>query len=167
MVGQHESRGGYLPSVKDHPVYGNQFFADDYNDADIQNLRASVLWEPTENLSLKLQYLLTDTYMDGTIFVRTPIHPPVSVNLPGDFSDTKFELFSGTVNYDFSFATLTSTFTQLEYFEHNSQGYIDFNWQPPGSVVVWEPFQDAEAFNNETRLVSTGDGPFQWLERYG
>jgi len=157
LVAQYEELGGYQETVN-IPIFRRE----DFNDADLTNLRGSLLMEPCDWFTLKLLYTHNESYQDGTLFVRS-LDPPENSALPGDSMEGEFDLYSATLIFDLGFATLNTTTTYMEYKNQTKQSYIDFSWQPPGSVIVWEPLQDAEGFNNETRLVSAGDGPFQWL----
>ena len=58
LVASYEEIGGY------HGVPGSDI--DDYNEADVTNLRANVLWTPSDRLTLKLLYLSNEIEQDGS-----------------------------------------------------------------------------------------------------
>ena len=151
LVASSEEIGGY------HEVPDSNI--DDYNEADVTNLRANVLWTPSDRLTLKLLYLSNEIEQDGGS-VLASLDPPIGTAFEGDYSNTDYDLLSGTLAYDFASFTLTSTFTEIDY---ASELASSLPFPVPGGILLFNRDFDGEAFNNETRLVSTGDGPLQWI----
>ena len=150
LVASYEEIGGY------HGVPGSDI--DDYNEADVTNLRANVLWTPSDRLTLKLLYLSNEIEQDGSSILAS-LDPPIGTAFEGDYTVTEYDLLSGTLAYDFASFTLTSTFTGIDF---ASEFVSQLPFPVPGGILLWNREFDGDAFNNETRLVSTGDGPLQW-----
>ena len=151
LVASYENIGGY------HRVPNSDI--DDFNEADVTNLQANVLWTPTERLTMKLLYLGNEIEQDGGSLLAS-LDPPIGTALDGDHSDTEYDLLSGTLVYDFDSFSLTSTFTGIDY---TSELATSLAFPVPGGILLFNRNLDGDAFNNETRLVSTGDGPLQWI----
>ena len=150
LVASYEEIGGY------HKTPDSDI--DDYNEADVTNLRANVLWTPSDRLTLKLLYLSNEIEQDGSSILAS-LDPPIGTAFEGDYSVTEYDLLSGTLAYDFASFTLTSTFTGIDF---ASEFVSQLPFPVPGGILLWNRNFDGDAFNNETRLVSTGDGPLQW-----
>ena len=153
VAASYEDVGGYQDSLSEGGTI------DDVNDADVTDVRASVLYTPTDRFELKLMYARNEANQDGSTLLAT-LDPPINIGQPGDFSDISWDIYSGTVVYDFGAALLTTTTSYIEYSSEARQG---LPFPVPGGVLLFSTKQDAEALNNETRLVSQTDGPFQWL----
>lgn len=152
LVGSYEDIGGYA----DIPSAG----LDDTNPVTMTNFRTSALWVPTDQLLIKLLYTRNRVDQDGGIWL-TSLDPPVSSSVPGNFWNNGYDLFAGTFEYSFDFATLSSTTTYIDLAE-DALNNIPFPALPGGMLQLsWSG--SGEALNNETRLVSSGDGPFRWL----
>jgi outer membrane receptor protein involved in Fe transport len=151
LVGSYERIGGYQDVVS----------SGDTNAAggEIKTFRGAIRATPTDRLELKLLYLRNQTDQDGTTLL-TNLDPPQAVNSPGDFTASHFDLFSGTVSYTFDAATLTSSSTYIDFSKAVQAG---FPFPVPGGLLIQTQDVSADAFNNETRLVSNGTGPLQWL----
>jgi iron complex outermembrane recepter protein len=152
LVASTEKIGGYtvIPSED----------LENTNPADLEHWRASLLWIPTDRMVVKLQYAHSRTKQDGSLFLSS-LDPPISRQAPGDFLEWAYDLFSGTFEYNFDFATLTST-----------TSYIDGNWDllyniafppAPDGILKFGYDTSTGTFNNETRLVSTSGGFVQWV----
>ena len=106
LVASYEEIGGY------HEVPDSDI--DDFNEADVTSLRANVLWTPSDRLTLKLLYLSNEIEQDGSSLLAS-LDPPIGTAFEGDYSDTDYDLLSGTLVYDFDSFSLTSTFTGIDY----------------------------------------------------
>ena len=151
LVASYEDIGGYheIPSAN----------LENINDASMRSYRASLLWTPTENLSLKFHILRNDVDQDGGSLLAS-LDPPVNIGQPGDFSDGAYDLYTGTLTYDFPGATLTSTTTYIDF---DSLEVNSFPFPVPGGILVQNLANTGDGFNNETRLVSNGNGPVDWI----
>ncbi|WIO74957.1 TonB-dependent receptor [Porticoccaceae bacterium LTM1] len=150
LVASKENVGGYLKDA-----LGNQ----NVNDADIENYRASVHWEPTDDLRVKFNYMHNVVDQNGgTLISKLDPSNPVSSSLPGDINNIEFDLSSLTLEYGFGFADLSSTTT---YSTVNNDVIISL---PLGfTTVTSSVVGDQKIWSNETRLTSNTDGVFQWL----
>ncbi len=117
-------------------------------------------WEATDSLRFRLSYMQSRADQDGgTLLVTTD--PPVTTSFPGDFNDVKYDIWAGTLEYDFGFAQLNSTFTGIDL---KNDYAINLPFPPaPGGVIEFLAATQSDTISNETRLVSTGDSIFQWL----
>lgn len=154
LVGSFQEIGGYQET---HPL---SEFEEDYNDSKLMNLRAMALWKPNDELSIKFLYSKHEVDQDGGTLLST-VNPSVGL-FRDDFNDTGYDLYSGSLIYDFGFASLTSTTTYIDFYQNST---LTFPFPLPGGILPLTQSQVivADAINNETRLVSQGDGPFQWL----
>ena len=154
LVGTYEEIGGFI----EIPDLG----LEDANDQETTHLRASVLWEPTDDLTLKFLYTMSKPETLSTGFATSERNETVTFSAPGDRYTSDYDLFIGTLNYDFGFASLTSTTSVLDDYHFLWLRSYRFPLSPTG-LLVFDLLQEAKAVNNETRLVSQGVGPFQWL----
>lgn len=152
LVGTYDDIGGYA----DMPSLG----LENTNPATMEHMRANLLWAPTDRLIFRFQYATSQSDQDGSLYVST-LDPPISAQAPGDYLNFGYDLISGTIEYNFDFATLTS-----------ATGYVDAKWDllyniafpwAPDGVLKFGYSTAPEFFNNETRLVSTTSGPAQWV----
>ena len=143
--------------------YADQFIGEeDINPAEMLDIRAHVLWEPSENWRLKLLYSNSDADHAGGGLLLSGLFPDdtISTGGLGDYNDNEFEVISGTVEYSgFGFADLVSTTAATE-LVNDSQLYLAL---PGLSAVTAVTLNTIEITSNETRLVSKGDGPLNWV----
>jgi len=151
LVGSYQDIGGYhvMPSEG----------LENTNPADAQNMRASLLWAPTDKLTLQFLYARNTADQDGNALLAAT-DPPVATYLPGDFLNTDFDLYYATLTYGFAKATLSSTTTYIDY---GSMGRASAPFPVPGGTLSVDFAEDSNALNNETRLVSNSDKPLQWI----
>jgi outer membrane receptor protein involved in Fe transport len=145
LVGSYEDVGGWMADT-----LGNR----DVNDGEIADFRASLLWQATEKLKLKLNFDHADASQNYGQLLSS-VEPPISNGLPGNVQSNRSDMFSATLEYAFGFATLSSTTT---FVDSSSPTVIHLS---EGGLLQQET--PVESFNNETRLVSSGDGPLGWL----
>lgn len=152
LVASTERVGGYaeIPSAA----------VENSNPADLTHARAILLWAPTERIVLRFQYAHSSAKQDGSLLLSSR-DPPISIQAPGDYLDWEYDLFYGTLEYAFDFATLISTTSSIDgnwdlLYKFPSSlapdGILEFAYETPTSTV-----------NNETRLVSRDDKPWQWM----
>ncbi len=129
--------------------------------------RASILWKPTDKISIRLsgvqqQLDLGNDDVEDVVVTNGKIMP-----LFGDYaqkrtttepSGVRYYLYNGTINWDFDFATLTSatSYTQLH----------DFTFADDTALLGEDVqgFLDQGKFIQEVRLASDpGQGPLDWL----
>jgi outer membrane receptor protein involved in Fe transport len=87
-----------------------------------------------------------------------PLNRRTAYSDPYNFEGDQYDLLA-ELSYDFDWAVLTST-TSYDHFDVQSQ--IDAE-QTALTVAVFLDRQDSDAFGQEFRLTSSGDGPFTWM----
>jgi iron complex outermembrane recepter protein len=87
-----------------------------------------------------------------------PLNRRTAYSDPYQFEGDQFDLLA-EFSYDFDWAVLTST-TSYDHFDVESQ--IDAE-QTALTAAVFLDRQDSDAFGQEFRLTSTGDGPVSWM----
>jgi outer membrane receptor protein involved in Fe transport len=161
----------------------------DADSVDINHLRASFLWDATEDLRFQLTYQMQDDEIGGRR--STTKGADYYGNVYGEYdngstflepSERDVELFNLDIGWDLGFATLTSNTSS---YEHEGFGWRDntslwvtdrtggagfTNWfdilytgNPRAAAYVKAGFEE-EAFVQEFRLVSnTSDSRFDWI----
>jgi len=153
LVASKEKMGGWID------VLGGD---EDINEADLSDIRLHVLWEASENWRVKLMYSDNVADQDGFGILLSGLFPDdtITPGSPIDFQNNAMEVWSGTAEYrGFGFADLVSTFSSVDY-QLDTQGFFNL---PGLSAVTSSGATQIETFSNETRLVSKGDGIFQWI----
>lgn len=145
LSGSYEDVGGWMEDAFDNK---------DVNDGKIIDLRASLLWQASEKLNIKLSFERVDVSQRYGQFLSS-VQPPISNGLPGNVQTNVNDMFSATLQYEFDFATLTSTTTVVD---SSSPTLINL---PAGNFIKEDT--PGDSLNNETRLVSSGRGPLGWL----
>lgn len=147
--------------------------------------RAILLWKPTDRLSLRLMYMHENSNPKDSSLIIPALGRNTRVSDRPDTFQGILNAYNGTLEYEFDFAKLTSSTTYADY---EGKFFVDLagtfaSYGPPGpffrgSTALYGgttgifggpiPFRlDAtgfdESFVQETRLASTGDGPFDWV----
>jgi len=181
--GFYRENGGYI----DAPSRG----ASNVNGSPSYGGRASLLWTPTEELSVRLFALAQNIETDSpsSFFVdpvtQNPADPVTGVSV-GEANRTRYErieefnrldyrLYAGTIDYDFGFANLTSITSYSEQ-DRDEQGDVSTTEQfrglanliyaltAPGTVgAAFANDVGVEKFTQEVRLQSPDDDRFEWL----
>jgi len=142
----------------------------DANNQDLVNVRAQMLWQPTDALevrataavySLDSQLGLDYEGPDRTIDVgvdRARVLPP---------RQDDYYLYNLTATYDFSGMQLISSTGYVDYYRYYTLPYIgpvESQFVPPGGnlegLATWD--DQTYQFTQEVRLVSTGDSRFSY-----
>ena len=151
VVSSHDY-GGWLES-SDFPSPAG---GEDINDSDSLDVRAKLLYEPNDDLTIKLSYWHNET---NEFFGNQAFPDPQARSYDFTFggvtqNDVDFDIYSGFVRYIFGE-------TLLEY----SLSQMDWTTFIPGAVFGLEFLGDDEvtATTNELRILSNGDGPFSWV----
>jgi len=154
LVGSREKVGGYADVFM-----GDQ----DINGGDLRDLRAHVLWTPSEDWSLRFTYSDSQADQDGGGMLLSGEFPNDTISTSGsesDFNNNNLEVISGTLEFSgWKFAELVTTFSQVEY-TNESLLFLEL---PGLSAVTAVSDTSIDTFSNETRLVSTGEGGLQWV----
>lgn len=151
VVGGYEDVGGYHQSeTGEHDTNGGK----------LDNIRTSLLWEPTQRVDIKFMYAYDKADQDGSATLAS-LDPPIATALDGDYTDRNYSLYSTTLAWDSPAGRLSTTSTWID---NQSDALFNspFPIAPNGTLEATYGTK-GDAFNNETRLVSTSDGPTQWL----
>jgi outer membrane receptor protein involved in Fe transport len=147
----------------------------DFNSADVWGGRASLLYRPLENLSVRLTALLQDTNskggsgydVDPVTFV--PYYGDLIQSNYGGTFDLRQQLYSAEINYDFGAVSLVSATGYTKSDSTNTAdvtlGYMALN-SPYASLAT--PLKSGGGGNydkitQELRLVSQRMGGFEWM----
>jgi outer membrane receptor protein involved in Fe transport len=136
-----------------------------YNKNSSYTLRGALRYTPDSKWTIDLSYIHQYSNSDGPSTSDLDYVYDVPTREP---RNDKLDIYSLTIAHDFDFATLTSA---TGYFERNSFSHNDFSDEAPlvgaiygtpiNTVAITRP-NDQKTFTEELRLVSNGQGPFQW-----
>ncbi len=176
IVGWGESGGGYI----DQTIFGQTTTYKNANDISLKGVRAEVLFTPTERLKLFGSYSYQNTRVAGaeawTLYLgpmtggggQTGPYPANTNHSPlQEPENTRYELFTGTAEYDLGFGSIVLTGTHAD--SHLWQpldtsptlcsfGICSGSSQFPAAWASDEPFSDTTA---ELRFSSQFSGPLQ------
>jgi outer membrane receptor protein involved in Fe transport len=127
------------------------------NNDDTVTGRVKVLWKPTERLSFLGSFWRFDDQQDFTNRMDG-FDPPLINDVGVGNSPTSFTLFTGKINYDFDFASLTATSGYIN--RHNS---LLANGCQVDTCFVAEIPGASRSFVQEVRLTSNDEGPLHWI----
>lgn len=141
-----------------------------------QSARLGLRWVPTDNLSINLGALYQSIDADGagTLALSSATFKP----LVGDLKDNNYvpqtfkkqiQFYSGTVNLDLNWATLTSASSysnssvdQVQDFTR-TYGVLLPLFGAPAAITPFDLKLRLHKFTQEVRLASPSSGAFQWL----
>ncbi|MFT6955722.1 MAG: iron complex outermembrane receptor protein [Halieaceae bacterium] len=154
-------------------VNANLRSVEDVNTEETLSARAALRWAPNDTFDGTLTYYLQDQESGGRTLTSTD-----ALNI-GNYesglrfvepSDRKNELIALEMTIDLGFAELTSATGFSQYEESGSRDQTDLLITLEYSYEAFPEFSaftqedvDEERFNQEVRLVSTGDGPLRWI----
>ena len=161
------------------------------NASDSYGGRASLLFRPTEDLSVRLFALLqnirTDSPSSFAVNPRTllPVDPVTGARVNeanrrryeriAEFNRLDYRLYAGTIDYDFGFANLTSVTSYSEQTRDELgdvstteafRGLANVIYAPTAPNTVGAAFENdvqVEKFTQEVRLQSPDSDSFEWL----
>lgn len=159
IVGFYRDEEGYLDNVGTGVKNSNTLI--DYGG------RATLLWKPTDRLSIKLLGSYEYSNPKDSSLTSPGLGRNKRVSDEPDRFTGKQLIANATIDYEFDFAQLTSSST---YSDFDQRFYVDLAGTfAPGSFVG-APIAfglDADGYDKvfvqETRLASTLDGPFQFV----
>ena len=180
--GFYRDNGGYVdaPARGGRNVNGNGSYGG----------RASLLFRPTEDLSIRLFALLQNIDTDSpSSFQANPrsLQPvdPVTGALVGEanrrryeriaeFNELDYRLYAGTIDYDFGFASVTSITSYSEQFRNElgdistnpARGLANLLYAPTAPNTIGLAFEndvEVQKFTQELRLQSPDNDSFEWL----
>ncbi|HET7335688.1 MAG TPA: TonB-dependent receptor [Rhizomicrobium sp.] len=147
LSGKHLSGYSFVPALG---------IRDGNNDDTVMG-RVKVLWQPTERLSLSASYWNFTDQQDFTNRMDG-FDPPLINDVGVGESPTRFSLYTGKINYDFNFASLTATSGYLTRFN----GLKALGCQIDTCFDARIP-ANSHSFVQEVRLTSNDDGPLHWI----
>ena len=171
-----------LPLAPAGPLESDAVFqsVEDADEADIDHLRAALRYEPNDRFSALLSYHYQEDDVGGRRHQTQGLdgfgqpydeHENGSVILEPSSRDVN--LTSLEMEVDLGFATLTSSTSGYEHegdsISENTGFYAQNNWLAAFYYNYPRPMAEAqrtyadEAFIQEVRLVSDGDGDFDWI----
>ncbi len=165
--GSYRKQGGYIDSIgtAGSSVHKN------INDFDNYGGRASLLWKPDTGLSVRLSALLQNIDADTSNFVESdpatlaPLYGGLTQSeyIP-QFSNIRYRLYNGTVEYDFGPATLTSATgysQQLQSFRADYSANLALVLG--GAYAYFDQQTENRKWTQELRLASNGGDSVEWL----
>jgi len=164
--GSYRKQGGYIDSIG---TAGSNVRSN-INDFENYGGRASLLWKPDANLSVRLSALFQNLYVDAPSIVEAdpatlkPLYGGLTQSeyLP-TFSNVKYRLYNGTIDYDLGGTTLTSATSYGEQLQSFRADY-SANLSPVlGSYVYFDQLTENRKWTQELRLASNGGDFIEWL----
>ena len=130
---------------------------EDSNDFDVSTVRAKLKFTPSDKLEFVLGYARTESDSGNGNFADDDGNSTNSL-IPTTAIDVESDLFSAEINYDFGFATLTSSTSLFDF--STVSDFADYASLPGAPFFSTS---DVELLTQEVRLVSNGDGAFSWI----
>ena len=162
LTGSLERIGGYADN---NPDVIQQTFAENANDTDISQFRAQLLYQPTDKLQVRASYSNNTNDQNGGSFL-SQLDPETIIGSADDVARVNWEVISGTLQYDFNFATLTTTTSAINLDSRNTLSFFlgdVFGTGTPIGVISSITDSEVTGFNHETRLASNSEGALKWL----
>ena len=146
-------------------LYQNQ---DDVGNTTYKGGRVAVLWKPTDDFSATLTHIMQDAEQEGIPYVQLNTGGYTQVNLtlgdavPGEVDGLQDEISitNLTLDYDLGWGSIISSSSWLENDSQQNQEISMFFGGAPSSQLY--PFS-VESFFQELRLVSSLEGPLQYI----
>ncbi|WP_029912802.1 TonB-dependent receptor [Caulobacter sp. UNC358MFTsu5.1] len=169
--GFYRKDGGFIDSIGT----GGSDVESDINDGKVYGGRASLLFKPNDAFDLRLTAMAQDIKADASGEVESDPdtlktlygRPTLSQFVPS-FSDIKYRVYNGVLNYDFGAATLTSStsYSSLKQTKSDDATFLS----PLIELVFGEPNElylgqdtNNEKWTQEIRLASNPGSAFDWL----
>ncbi len=165
--GSYRKQGGYIDSIG---TAGSNV-RNNINDFENYGGRASLLWKPDANLGVRLSALFQNLYVDAPGIVEAdpatlkPLYGRLTQSeyLP-TFSDVKYRLYNGTVDYDFGGVTLTSATSYGQQLQSFRADYTaNLSAALGGPYVYFDQLTENRKWTQELRLASNGGDFIEWL----
>ncbi len=157
-VGFYRNEDGYLDNVGTGVKNSNKLIN--------WGGRVIALWKPNDRLSVRVMGSYEDSDPKDSSLTSPSLGREKRVSDQPDRFTGKQTILNGTVEYEFDFARLTSSST---YSDFDQKFYVDLagTFAPgsfPGAPIAFGLDADAydKVFVQETRLVSSLDGPFEF-----
>lgn len=176
-----DSNGNVVPAGGDAIAGGHTTTSkDDTDESDVTYVRASLLWEATDNTELMLSVFHQENEADSDTYMRitdgdnsgdewengrrflTPSEFEADIVSLEIESDIGFATFSSSTSYTETEVFATNDISNLyEQIDANSGGLAYFG--SPRLAFLTEADADFEAITQEFRLVSNGEGDWDWV----
>ena len=179
--GFYHKTGGYVDVVGRNEKNANE--------AEVYGGRGSILFKPSDVFSIRLSALIQNIRADSPSSATVNpisfdfVSPITGLSTGGrqqrferytEFHNVDYRLYSGTLNYDFGFAALTSitSFGKLtqdqvsDISDNGARGLANIVYAPtaPNTVGIAFPSNvSSRKFTQEARLVSPNSETFEWL----
>ncbi|MDB9999456.1 TonB-dependent receptor [Porticoccaceae bacterium] len=137
---------------------------DDSNSSTNEGVRASLLWQPTEDLKVSLIYGTQKNDVDNTSDVSTylPGYQISYLNTPAT-ATSDLEYSNLVIEYDFGWASLLSSSSLLNNESEYLVNVFSINRSSVFGPAQSGVFQDTNLKTQEIRLVSHLNGPWEYL----
>ncbi|GIL38936.1 TonB-dependent receptor [Rhodospirillales bacterium TMPK1] len=171
VTAYHQHFGGYVDDVSRH--------LKNIDDADLYGGRAQILLAPSDNLKIKLQAFSQDTRRTNLSQVQWNVVTRAPLNPGGDFATSqtadqpftfRFREYSGSLDYDFGFASLTAIVSrETNKVDSTQDGTKTYQALLKAALGVdlaqyLLPFHQGLGKNTaEVRLTSPTGDRFEWL----
>lgn len=176
---QFENSGIYRNNASTDPVvqaaaaeYRAEAFANDENDVGHSMFaggRIAALYQPMDNFTVSFTYLSQETEVDGNALANSGVYDQAVLGVDprhrirgetGAASDTDIEITNVTMEYDFGWASLLATYSNLESGALNTSS---FSQSTPLWPLSYLQDGDHEENSGELRLTSQFDGAWDFL----
>jgi outer membrane receptor protein involved in Fe transport len=160
LSGGYDYRAGYADVYQGAPVGAP--YKTDANDIHSSDAQAVILWQPSDELTLRLRAWQFQTNQDY-LQVMNSVEPPYLAyqGTVNGYDRRKSNYFSNTLTYKFADVVLTNA---TSYQQTLPGGFgVALNLGLPLGIGTLVNGGDAYNFVNELRLSSAGTGPFHWV----
>ena len=164
--GSYRKQGGYIDSIG---TAGSNVHSN-INDFENYGGRASLIWKPDASLDVRLSALVQNLHVDAPSIVEAdpatlkPLYDGLTQSeyLP-TFSNVKYRLYNGTIDYDFGDVTLTSATSHGEQLQSFRADYTANLIGVLGAYVYFDQQTENRKWTQELRLASNGDDFLEWM----
>jgi iron complex outermembrane receptor protein len=180
--GFYNKVGGFIDSIgtSSTDLFGNTLKADtakNINSSQSYGGRVSLLFKPSAVFNVRLTAFLQNirTYAPSVVesnpdTLATLYGRPSQSQFANQPTDIDYRLYNGLINYDFGFATLTSSSsyaTQRQTFTddatYNLSGLVSAALGAPANEFVLNQHTNNRKYTEELRLASAPNTSFEWL----
>ena len=171
-TGFYRDFGGFIDSIGT----GGSDIEENINDFRTYGGRVSALFEPSDEFSIQVGAYLQNLESDASSSVESD--PTTARTLYGrltqsqfvpEFTDVKYRVYNGVINYDFGFASLVSasSYSTLDQQFRSDltpqfSGLIQAIFKAPNNFLLRQQTR-VKRFTQEVRLQSPESDSFEWL----
>jgi iron complex outermembrane recepter protein len=159
ISGGYDKRAGYIDVYSATPTTG-PLLEKDANNITNKDIRAVLLWEPSDALTVRLQAAHWEPRQNYTQSINS-LSPPQQwfSGTTRGYERGNFDLYSLAVDYDAGSVAISSSTSYLD----AKFGYlVGQSFGPLGTGTLFNGY-DASSFAQELQIRSNGDSPFHWL----